>query len=166
MVADERVSRLHAEAFLSRANGKTFEAIQRLLEGTGKRPLIASSLLSNTEAGALGLPQSVISSVQDLARPLVDVLSRGGKGWRGYAMAICCEMVGGDFDRLQDWLAFSEILHAGSLIVDDVEDGARLRRGGPTCHPIYGTPTAINSGTLAYFQVQFLMGQRLRYDRV
>ena len=92
MVADERVSRLHAEAFLGRANGKTFEAIQRLLEGTGKRPLISSSLLSTTEAGALGLPQSVISSVQDLARPLVDVLSRGGKGWRGYrkkAAGIC-----------------------------------------------------------------------------
>ena len=66
-------------------------------------------------------------------------------------------MVGGDFDQLQDWLAFSEILHAGSLIVDDVEDGARLRRGGPACHLIYGTPGAINSGTLAYFQVQFLI---------
>ena len=59
--------------------------------------------------------------------------------------------------HLQDWLAFSEILHAGSLIVDDVEDGARLRRGGPACHLIYGTPGAINSGTLAYFQVQFLI---------
>lgn len=157
MVVDVSKPRLHAETFLSRANGKTFEAIQRLLKGTEKRPLISSSLLSNTEAGALGLSQSVISSVQDLARPLVDVLNRGGKGWRGYALAICCEMVGGNFDQLEDWLAFSEILHAGSLIVDDVEDGARLRRGGPACHLIYGTPTAINSGTLAYFQVQFLI---------
>jgi hypothetical protein len=83
MVADQRVSRLHAETFLGRANGETFEAIQRLLAGTGKRPLISSSLLSNTEAGVLGLPQSVISSIQGLAKPLVDVLSRGGKGWRG-----------------------------------------------------------------------------------
>ncbi|MGA7994689.1 MAG: polyprenyl synthetase family protein, partial [Bradyrhizobium sp.] len=157
MVADQSVSRLHAETFLDRGNGRTFEAIQRLLQGSGKSALISSSLLSNTEASALGLPPSVIPSVQDLARPLVDVLSRGGKGWRGYALAICCEIVGGDFDRLQDWLAFSEILHAGSLIVDDVEDGARLRRGGPACHLIYGTPGAINSGTLAYFQVQFLI---------
>jgi geranylgeranyl pyrophosphate synthase len=157
MIADERNSRPHAETFLSRANGKTLEAIQRLVEGTAKRPLISSSLLSNMEAGALGLSQSVLSSVQDLAKPLVEVLNRGGKGWRGYALAICCEMVGGNFDQLEDWLAFSEILHAGSLIVDDVEDGARLRRGGPACHLIYGTPTAINSGTLAYFQVQFLI---------
>jgi geranylgeranyl pyrophosphate synthase len=50
---------------------------------TGRRPCISSSLLSNTEAGVLGLPQSVISSIQGLAKPLVDVLSRGGKGWRG-----------------------------------------------------------------------------------
>ena len=41
--------------------------------------------------------------------------------------------------------------------MDDVEDGARLRRGGPACHLVYGTPGAINSGTLAYFQVQFLI---------
>jgi hypothetical protein len=157
MVADQRKPRLHAETFLRRANGKTFDAIQRLLVGTEKRPFISSSLLSETETGALGLPQSVIPSVQDLAQPLVDVLNRGGKGWRGYALAICCEIVGGNFDQLEDWLAFSEILHAGSLIVDDVEAGAKLRRGGPACHLLYGTPTAINSGTLAYFQVQFLI---------
>ena len=157
MVVEQSVSRLHSETSLGEANGRTFEAIQRLLQGPGKCALISSSLLSHAEAGALGLPPSVIPSVQDLAKPLVDVLSRGGKGWRGYALAICCEMVGGDFDQLQDWLAFSEILHAGSLIVDDVEDGARLRRGGPACHLIYGTPGAINSGTLAYFQVQFLI---------
>src|ERR1700738_4477583 len=74
MVADQRNPRLHAETFLRRANGKTSDAIQRLLVGTEKRPFISSSLLSETETGALGLPQSVIPSVQDLAQPLVDVL--------------------------------------------------------------------------------------------
>ena len=157
MVAIQRKPEPPPETFLSRANGKTFEAVRRLLDRTGQRPCISSSLLSDTEARALGIPASVISSVQDLSRPLFDVLNRGGKGWRGYALAICCEIVGGDFDRLEDWLAFSEILHAGSLIVDDVEDGAKLRRGGPACHLVYGTPSAINSGTLAYFQVQFLI---------
>ena len=157
MVVDVSRPRLDAGNFLARANGKTLEAIRRLLEGSGNRALISSSLLSNAEADELDLSQSVMSSVQDLASPLVDVLNRGGKGWRGYALAICCEMVGGNFDQLEDWLAFSEILHAGSLIVDDVEDGARLRRGGPACHLVYGTPTAINSRTLAYFQVQFLI---------
>jgi len=57
--------------------------------------------------------------------------------------------VGGDFDRLEDWLAFSEILHAASLIVGRrggrCETPAR-RPGLPTF--VYGTPSAINSGTL------------------
>lgn len=88
MVANQRKPEPHPETFLSRANGKTFEAVRRLLGGTGQRPSISSSLLSHTEAGALGVPPSVISSVQDLARPLADVLNRGGKGWRGYALAV------------------------------------------------------------------------------
>jgi geranylgeranyl pyrophosphate synthase len=157
MVAIERKPEPLRETFLGRANGRTFEAVRRLLDGAGQGPCISSSLLSDTETSALGVPPSVMPSVQDLSRPLVDVLNRGGKGWRGYALAICCEIVGGNVDRIEDWLAFSEILHAGSLIVDDVEDGARLRRGGPACHLLYGTPSAINSGTLAYFQVQFLI---------
>jgi geranylgeranyl pyrophosphate synthase len=44
-----------------------------------------------------------------------------------------------------------EILHVGSLIVDDVEDQSTVRRGGPTCHLLHGTPLAINAGTAAYF---------------
>ena len=107
MVVIERKPEPPPETFLSRANGKTFEAVRRLLDGAGQRPCISSSLLSDTEASALGVPPSVISSVQDLSRPLVDVLNRGGKGWRGHALAICCEIVGGNFDRLEDWLAFS-----------------------------------------------------------
>jgi hypothetical protein len=83
MVAIERKPVPPPETFLSRANGKTFEAVRRLLEGTGQRSCISSSLLSHAEAGALGVPPSVIASVQDLARPLADVLNRGGKGWRG-----------------------------------------------------------------------------------
>lgn len=135
MVAIERKPEPPPETFLSRANGKTFEAVRRLLDRSGQRPCFSSSLLSDTEASALGVPPSVISSVQDLSRPLVDVLNRGGKGWRGYALAICCEIVGGDFERLEDWLAFSEILHAGSLIVDDVEDGAKTPARRPGLPP-------------------------------
>src|SRR5437879_5476947 len=78
MVAIERKPEPPPETSLSRANGKTFEAVRRLLDRTGQRPCISSSLLSDTEARALGIPASVISSVQDLSSPLVDVLNRGG----------------------------------------------------------------------------------------
>jgi geranylgeranyl pyrophosphate synthase len=99
----------------------------------------------------------MLDAVDQLSRPITDILRRGGKGWRGYTLAICCRMVGGDFSQHEDWLAFAELLHVGSLIVDDVEDNSVLRRGGPACHLVYGPAVAINTGTLAYFAVQRLI---------
>ncbi|MBC7419877.1 MAG: polyprenyl synthetase family protein [Bdellovibrio sp.] len=44
-----------------------------------------------------------------------------------------------------------EALHAGSLIIDDIQDGALTRRGRPALHAEIGTPLAINSGIWLYF---------------
>ncbi len=44
-----------------------------------------------------------------------------------------------------------EVLHAGSLIIDDVQDGANTRRGKPSLHKEIGVPLAINSGSWLYF---------------
>jgi len=48
--------------------------------------------------------------------------------------------------------ALVEHLHAGSLIVDDVQDGSELRRGSPTLHLLVGIPKAINAGNWLYFR--------------
>ncbi len=42
-------------------------------------------------------------------------------------------------------------MHVGSLMVDDVQDKAALRRGGPAAHHMFGEAIAINSGSAAYF---------------
>jgi geranylgeranyl pyrophosphate synthase len=83
--------------------------------------------------------------------PIRDIIDRGGKGWRSYAAITCCDIVGGDSRDFIQWLALPEMMHVGSLIVDDVEDKSEVRRGGPAVHLIYGEPQAINSGTAAYF---------------
>jgi geranylgeranyl pyrophosphate synthase len=44
-----------------------------------------------------------------------------------------------------------ELIHAGSLIVDDIEDGSRIRRGKPALHIRYGLPIALNAGNWLYF---------------
>jgi len=44
-----------------------------------------------------------------------------------------------------------EFLHAGSLIVDDIEDGSKARRGGAALHLQYGLPLALNAGNWLYF---------------
>ena len=44
-----------------------------------------------------------------------------------------------------------EILHAGSLIVDDIEDDSKYRRGKPALHLMVGLPLALNAGNWLYF---------------
>jgi geranylgeranyl diphosphate synthase, type III len=43
------------------------------------------------------------------------------------------------------------MLHSASLMVDDIEDGAQLRRGQPVAHRIYGVPHTINTANYVYF---------------
>ena len=97
--------------------------------------------------------------VDTLIRPVREIVDRGGKSWRSYAALACCDVVGGDSRRYVRWLAMPELMHVGSLIVDDVQDGSTWRRGGPTSHVVYGEPLAINAGTACYF-----MGQKLLVD--
>lgn len=44
-----------------------------------------------------------------------------------------------------------ELLHSGSLIVDDIEDQSQMRRGQKTLHELYGIPIALNAGNWLYF---------------
>jgi geranylgeranyl pyrophosphate synthase len=60
-------------------------------------------------------------------------------------------VVGGDPERFRSWLAMPELLHVGSLIVDDVQDSSAVRRGGPSAHVSHGVPLAINAGSACYF---------------
>jgi geranylgeranyl pyrophosphate synthase/predicted secreted hydrolase len=83
--------------------------------------------------------------------PLREIVDRGGKGWRSYAMNTCIDVVGGDSRDFVQWIAVPELMHVGSLIADDVQDKSTVRRGGPTAHLIYGEAQAITSGTAGYF---------------
>lgn len=65
-------------------------------------------------------------------------------------MQLTCEIYGGN-DRALPLTPLVEFTHAGSLIIDDIEDGARTRRGGPAAHIEFGMDLAVNAGNLAYF---------------
>jgi geranylgeranyl pyrophosphate synthase/predicted secreted hydrolase len=94
---------------------------------------------------------------RSLFAPIREIADRGGKSWRSYAALACCDVVQGDSRKFIQWLAIPELMHVGSLIVDDVQDQSELRRGGKACHLIYGEPLAINAGTAAYFITQRLL---------
>lgn len=44
-----------------------------------------------------------------------------------------------------------EILHTGSLVIDDIQDGSKERRGAPAVHILFGLPVALNAGNWMYF---------------
>ncbi|NKB18814.1 MAG: polyprenyl synthetase, partial [Pseudanabaena sp. CRU_2_10] len=92
-----------------------------------------------------------------LIQPIRDIIDRGGKSWRSYALLACIDLVGGDSHPFLAWLAVPELLHVGSLIVDDVEDRSQVRRGGPSCHELYGEALAINAGSACYFFGEILL---------
>jgi geranylgeranyl pyrophosphate synthase/predicted secreted hydrolase len=94
---------------------------------------------------------SASTIVRALVEPIRAIADRGGKGWRSYAALACIDVVGGDSRKFGHWLAMPELLHVGSLIIDDVEDASDVRRGGPACHLIHGQNHAINAGSAAYF---------------
>ncbi len=86
-----------------------------------------------------------------ISKPIWDLLSRGGKRWRPALTLICCEAVGGTEKNALPFTPLPELLHNGTLMVDDIEDGSIERRGKPATHLIYGEDIAINAGSALYF---------------
>lgn len=92
-----------------------------------------------------------------LIGPLRDFFARPGKEFRARLVECGYQLGGGHGEPplLLPWIV--EILHAGSLIVDDIEDGSPARRGGPALHVGYGLPLALNAGNWLYFWAQSLV---------
>lgn len=83
--------------------------------------------------------------------PLNHVLRAEGKRLRAELVELSYHMAGGKGQVSNDLIEFVELLHAGSLVIDDIEDGSDTRRSQPTLHNVVGTPLAINTGNWMYF---------------
>ncbi len=88
--------------------------------------------------------------------PSIDLVLRGGKRWRPMMMLLFCELESGGQDVLP-LTPLVELPHNGSLMIDDIEDGADLRRGKEAVHITYGIDMAINSGNFLYFLPSYLI---------
>ncbi len=91
--------------------------------------------------------------------PLRDFLNRPGKEFRARVVALSWELAGKRGEPPADLPLVIEAIHAGSLIIDDIEDESPYRRGLPALHRLYGTPVAINAGNWLYFWALDLIGQ-------
>lgn len=100
---------------------------------------------------------------QVLRDPIADLMARPSKGFRGqlvewgYHLSDAHNVsqetfdLGSDQKRLALCSQVLELLHAASLVVDDIEDESLVRRGEPSLHRKYGLPIALNAGNWLYF---------------
>lgn len=103
------------------------------------------------------------ASLQDLLsaalfKPIDEAARNRGKRIRAQLVTLCYRLVG--LDSLADPLVAKhcrlaaeavEMIHLGSLVVDDIEDGSSVRRGRPALHVSHGIPLALNAGNWLYF---------------
>jgi geranylgeranyl pyrophosphate synthase len=122
---------------------------QGLLVRRLEREFAAESLFELADGAAKDIPWRLWQKA--LYAPLHDFLSRPGKEFRGELLSQCWRL-GGRKDAPPPELALAvESLHAGSLIIDDIEDESLERRGRPALHRVHGIPTALNAGNWLYF---------------
>ena len=88
--------------------------------------------------------------IKTLSEPCRELVNRGGKRWRPMLMVLTEKAFNGTENSISLAPAL-EFVHTASLIHDDIEDQATERRGGKAIHLLYGTDTAINSGSWLYF---------------
>ncbi len=88
-----------------------------------------------------------------ILQPLWSMMDRGGKGWRSAWFTTCYFALGGHeiSAEVRSLLPVTELLHTGSLIIDDIQDGSAQRRGRPALHHEIGSDLAINVGCYCYF---------------
>ncbi len=77
---------------------------------------------------------------------MLDYPLRPAKALRPALCMGACLALGGNLDAALPSAAAFELFHNALLVHDDIEDGSKLRRHGPTLHEKYGAPIAVNVG--------------------
>jgi geranylgeranyl pyrophosphate synthase len=86
-----------------------------------------------------------------IAEPIWEFLDRGGKRWRPSLFRLICEALGKNLEEFTDFAIIPEVIHNGTLMIDDIEDASEMRRGKPCTYKIFGLDIAINAGNAMYY---------------
>lgn len=86
-----------------------------------------------------------------IAEPIWEILDRGGKRWRPALFLLVCEALGKKPNDYLDFAIIPEVIHNGTLVIDDIEDSSDLRRGKPCTYKIYGIDISVNAGNTMYY---------------
>jgi geranylgeranyl diphosphate synthase type I len=86
-----------------------------------------------------------------VADPIWDMLDRGGKRWRPALFILICEALGKKTEYCLDFSIIPEVIHNGTLVIDDIEDSSEMRRGKLCTHKIFQIDISINAGNAMYY---------------
>jgi geranylgeranyl pyrophosphate synthase len=86
-----------------------------------------------------------------IAEPIWDMLDRGGKRWRPALFLLICEALGKNPKDFVDFAIIPEVVHNGTLVIDDIEDTSEVRRGKPCTYKVFGVDIAVNAGNAMYY---------------
>ena len=90
-----------------------------------------------------------VDAVTTISRYLQD---GGGKRLRPILVLLASQLVGGVSDGTVRMAAVVEMIHAATLVHDDVIDIAKTRRGRPSSNAIWGNHTCVLAGDWLYMQ--------------
>src|ERR1700729_3893912 len=90
-----------------------------------------------------------VDAVTTISRYLQD---GGGKRLRPILVLLASQLVGGVSDGTIRMAAVVEMIHAATLVHDDVIDIAKTRRGRPSSNAIWGNHTCVLAGDWLYMQ--------------
>src|SRR6204780_598755 len=90
-----------------------------------------------------------VDAVTTISRYLQD---GGGKRLRPILVLLASQLIGGVSDGSVHMAAVVEMIHAATLVHDDVIDIAKTRRGRPSSNAIWGNHTCVLAGDWLYMQ--------------
>jgi geranylgeranyl pyrophosphate synthase len=86
-----------------------------------------------------------------IADPIWDMLDRGGKRWRPALFLLICDALGKKADYCLDFSVIPEVIHNGTLVIDDIEDSSEMRRGKLCTYKIFEIDISVNAGNAMYY---------------
>ncbi len=91
--------------------------------------------------------ERAVTLVPAPAKPVVEhIFAAGGKRLRPFLTVLSARLLGYASDDIYDLAISMEMLHAASLLHDDVLDNAATRRGEPAAHTLFNPTSTILAG--------------------
>ncbi|GMF01351.1 hypothetical protein B5S31_g4207 [[Candida] boidinii] len=89
-----------------------------------------------------------------------------GKNLRSVLIESFNQILNVPLDKVHEIEKIVDFLHISSLMVDDVEDNATLRRSLPATHTVFGIAQTINTANYMYFEAMRLLDITFKFNEI